>query len=65
MATGFRVFLRRELPAADLVAAFKDRYRVTCCVTLTRSYKWKSREHLANCRKITEDTAEIVEQLLK
>lgn len=24
MATGFRVFLRRELPAADLVAAFKN-----------------------------------------
>lgn len=51
--------------AEDLVAAFKDRYRVTCCVSLTRAYKWKSREHLANCRKITEDTAEIVEQLLK
>lgn len=51
--------------AEDLVTAFKERHRVTCCVALTRDYKWKSREHLLNCRKITEDTAEIVEQLLK
>jgi C_GCAxxG_C_C family probable redox protein len=51
--------------AEKLVAAFKERHRVTCCVALTRSYKWKSREHLSNCRKITEDTAEIVERLLK
>lgn len=51
--------------AEDLVAEFKNRYRVTCCVALTRTYKWKSREHLANCRKITEDTAEIVQKLLK
>jgi C_GCAxxG_C_C family probable redox protein len=51
--------------AGELVSAFKERYRVTCCVALTRSYKWKSREHLSNCRKITEETAAIVERLLK
>lgn len=51
--------------AGELVAAFKARHRVTCCVALTRAYKWKSREHLDNCRKITEETAEIVERLLR
>lgn len=51
--------------AGELVEEFKIRHRVTCCVALTRNYKWKSREHLANCRKITEETAEFVERLLK
>jgi len=51
--------------AEKLVSAFKERYRVTCCVALSKPYKWKSREHLSNCRKITEETAEIVERLLK
>jgi C_GCAxxG_C_C family probable redox protein len=51
--------------AGELVSEFKKRHRVTCCVALTRSYKWKSLEHLSNCRKITEETAEIVERLLK
>ena len=50
--------------ADKLTAAFKERYRVTCCVALSRPYEWKSREHLANCRKITEETAAIVERLL-
>jgi C_GCAxxG_C_C family probable redox protein len=51
--------------AEKLVAAFKERHRVTCCVALTKPYKWKSPEHLSSCRKITEETAEIVERLLK
>jgi C_GCAxxG_C_C family probable redox protein len=51
--------------AGELVSEFKKQHRVTCCVALTRSYQWKSREHLSNCRKITEETAEIVERLLK
>lgn len=51
--------------AGELVSEFKKRHRVTCCVALTRSYEWKSREHLSNCRKITEETAEIVERWLK
>jgi hypothetical protein len=38
---------------------------VTCCSALSRPYKWKSREHLENCRKLTEDTAEMVEKLLR
>jgi C_GCAxxG_C_C family probable redox protein len=51
--------------AEKLVAAFKEHHRVSCCVALTKPYKWKSPEHLSNCRKITEETAEIVERLLK
>jgi C_GCAxxG_C_C family probable redox protein len=50
--------------AEKLVSAFKERYRVTCCVALSSPYKWKSPEHLSNCRNITEETAEIVERLL-
>lgn len=51
--------------ASKLVEAFKDRYRVTCCVALSKPYKWKSREHMSSCRKITEDTAEMVARLLE
>lgn len=51
--------------AAKLVEAFKERHRVTCCVALSKAYHWKSREHLVNCRRITEETAEMVEQLLR
>jgi C_GCAxxG_C_C family probable redox protein len=50
--------------AGKLVKLFKERYRATCCSALTRPYTWKSREHLANCRKITEETAALVENLL-
>lgn len=50
--------------SAKLVEAFKAKNRVTCCSALSRPYKWKSREHLANCRRLTEETAEIVETLL-
>lgn len=50
--------------SGDLVKLFKEQHRVTCCSALSRPYKWKSKEHLANCRKLTEDTAEIVEKLL-
>ena len=51
--------------ADKLMAAFKERNRVTCCVALSRPYKWKSREHLTNCRRITEETAGVVEGLLR
>lgn len=50
--------------SAKLMEAFREANRVTCCVTLSRPYKWKSREHLANCRRITEETAATVERLL-
>jgi C_GCAxxG_C_C family probable redox protein len=50
--------------SARLIEAFRESNRVTCCVALSRPYEWKSREHLANCRTITEETATIVERLL-
>lgn len=51
--------------AAALVEAFKARNKVTCCKVLSRSYTWNSKEHLANCRRITEETAADVEKLLR
>jgi len=50
--------------ADKLVAAFKESHQFTCCVALSKGYKWKSREHLSNCRRITEETAGIVDRLL-
>ena len=50
--------------SGELVELFKKGHRVTCCSALSRNYAWKSREHLENCRKLTEDTAEMVEKLL-
>lgn len=47
------------------MAEFKARNRVTCCKGLSTPYAWQSREHLANCRRITEETADMVERLLK
>jgi C_GCAxxG_C_C family probable redox protein len=54
----------REDLAASLVAEFRQRNGATCCVTLSRNYRWNSREHKANCRRITEQTAETVSRLL-
>ena len=51
--------------AAVLVEAFKARNKATCCKVLSRSYEWTSKEHLANCRRLTEETAEEVERLLR
>lgn len=51
--------------ANELVSAFRERFGVTCCSGLSRPYKWKSREHLANCRHITEETAQLVAELLQ
>jgi len=54
----------RKKKAGKLVKLFRQAHGVTCCSALSRSYKWNSREHLANCRKITEETAAMVEKLL-
>jgi C_GCAxxG_C_C family probable redox protein len=48
-----------------LVSAFREKFGMTCCSGLSRAYKWKSREHLANCRHITEETAQLVAELLQ
>ncbi len=54
----------REDLAARLVTEFRQTQGATCCVTLSRSFRWNSREHKANCRRITEQTAETVIRLL-
>ncbi len=51
--------------AADLMAAFREKNGAACCSALTRQYQWKSREHLENCRRLTEETAALVGELLK
>ena len=51
--------------AAKLMEAFMARNRVTCCKALSAPYPWLSKEHLANCRRITGETAAMVEALLK
>lgn len=47
-----------------LVAAFRQRHRTSCCVGLSKPYKWNSREHVQNCRKLTVSAAEIAESIL-
>lgn len=48
-----------------LVKAFRDEFRTTCCRALSKDYQWLSREHKANCRRLTVAAAGMVEQLLK
>lgn len=50
--------------SGELVDHFRKQQGATCCAALSRDYKWKSREHLANCRRITEETAEFVAQII-
>lgn len=50
--------------AGQLVAGFRAQFRTTCCRGLSNNYQWLSREHLANCRRLTVATAEMVEKLL-
>jgi len=50
---------------ADLMTAFKESYKTTCCRGLSKSYLWMSDEHQASCRKITVATAGMVERLLQ
>src|SRR5512133_497572 len=52
----------RAKRAGKLMAAFRERHKVTCCKGLSAGYRWKSPEHLANCRRITVATAELVEE---
>lgn len=51
--------------AGELVAAFRKRNRVTCCQGLSASFRWLSREHRANCRRLTTETAADVDRLLR
>jgi C_GCAxxG_C_C family probable redox protein len=47
-----------------LVEAFRREFRTTCCRGLSKDYQWLSREHKANCRRLTVAAAAMVERLL-
>jgi len=49
----------------ELVTAFRREFRTTCCRGLSSDYRWMSREHKANCRRLTVRAAELVEELTK
>ncbi|TYO95207.1 C_GCAxxG_C_C family probable redox protein [Geothermobacter ehrlichii] len=51
--------------AGRLVAKFRRRNRTTCCKALSAPFRWMSREHLANCRRLTAETATLVNELLR
>ncbi len=51
--------------ASQLVEAFKQQYKTTCCKGLTAQYQWLSREHLESCRELTAETADLVAKLLQ
>jgi C_GCAxxG_C_C family probable redox protein len=50
--------------SGELIDHFRKDQGATCCVALSRGLKWKSKEHLNNCRRITEETAKTVSKLL-
>lgn len=54
----------RQQDAGRLIERFKAANQATCCKVLSAPYKWKSREHLANCRRLTMEAAAEVEKLL-
>lgn len=49
----------------QLVAAFREEFRTTCCRALSKDYQWLSREHKANCRKLTVAAAGMTVALLQ
>lgn len=49
----------------ELVARFREQFRTTCCRGLSKDYPWMSRDHKANCRRITVAAAALVEQLVR
>ena len=49
----------------ELVQAFRREFGTTCCRGLSKSYRWLSPEHKANCRRLTVRAAELVEELTK
>ncbi|PLX96758.1 MAG: hypothetical protein C0621_01445 [Desulfuromonas sp.] len=61
MALGLR---GKGKESGKLVAAFKERNRTTCCKGLSAPYTWNSKEHLANCRRLTVEAAAMTIELL-
>lgn len=50
--------------SGELIDRFRKDQGATCCVALSRGLKWKSKEHRNNCRRITEETARTVSDML-
>ncbi len=55
----------REKEGERLVKEFRSKFGVTCCSVLSRPYVWKSKEHLKNCRLLTEEAARIAAEILR
>jgi len=55
----------RSGESRQLIDEFREAFRTTCCRGLSKDYRWQSKEHLANCRRITCQTAAMVEVLLE
>ena len=51
--------------SGELVAAFREEFYTTCCRGLSKDFRWLSREHKTNCRRVTVATAGMVAKLLK
>ncbi len=49
----------------ELVEAFRREFKTTCCRGLSKDYRWLSREHKANCRRLTVRAAALVAELMR
>lgn len=56
---------RARILAAESIAMFKERNKVTCCRVLTGGFIMNSPERKQHCCKMVGDCAEIIEELLE
>lgn len=50
--------------SGEVVSDFRKRNRTTCCKALSAPFTWLSKEHSANCRRLTIETAEHIARIL-
>lgn len=50
--------------SGKLIDQFREAQGATCCAALSRGHKWRSKAHLKNCQRITEETATTVAKML-
>lgn len=50
--------------SGEVVSGFRERNRTTCCKALSAPYSWLSKEHMANCRHLTVETAKHIAAIL-
>lgn len=51
--------------AKKSIELFKEKNKFTCCKALTAGYDMASPERKQHCKKMVEDCAEIIEELIK